>query len=379
MNRILASFGIVVCAFVVGCKAKKETPASSNAVAPSTTVATTPAAGTTDEPIHYAEEKHFKNVRQLTYGGNNAEAYWSFAGDKLIFQSDNKNWGLGCDQIFVLDTKLEADSTKRKLISTGRGRTTCSFFMPGDKTILYASTHLQMDSCPPVPVKEGGKYVWPIYPEYDIFEADLNGQIVKQYTQEKGYDAEATVSPKGDKIIFTSMRNGDLDLYVMDIDGSNVKQVTNSLGYDGGAAFSPDGKKIVWRASRPKTPEEIKKYRELLAQNLVEPTNLEIFVANADGSDVQQVTNLGKANWAPYFHPNGKKILFCSNHKSPIGFPFNIFMVNIDGTGLEQITYDKQFDSFLMFSPDGKKVSFCSNRHNGRTRDTNVFIADWVD
>jgi len=331
------------------------------------------------EFIHYQEEKHLKNVRQLTFGGNNAEAYWNFTGDKLIFQSDNKNWGLGCDQIFIMNTKTEPDSTKKKLISTGRGRTTCSFFMPDDKSILYASTHLKMDTCPAVPLREGGKYIWPIYPEYDIFQADLQGNILKQYTTELGYDAEATVSPRGDKIIFTSTRSGDLDLWTMNIDGSGLKQITNTLGYDGGAAFSADGKKIVWRASRPKTENEVKEYRDLLAKGLVEPTNLEIFVADADGSRLKQVTNLGKANWAPYFHPDGKRVLFCSNYKSAIGFPFNIFMINVDGTELEQITFDTQFDSFLMFSPDGKKVSFCSNRQNGRTRDTNVFIADWID
>ncbi|MFM9984866.1 MAG: TolB family protein [Flavobacteriales bacterium] len=369
MNTILKLGTLTVALVFFACSPKKEVATSSVEVLNAST----------DEPIHYPEEKHFKNVKQLTYGGNNAEAYWSFNGNKLIFQSDNPNWGLGCDQIFVLDTKAQPDSSKRKLISTGKGRTTCSFFMPGDKSILYASTHLKMDSCPPVPVKEGGRYVWPIYTEYDIFESDLDGKIIRQFTNAPGYDAEATVSPKGDKIIFTSTRNGDLDLYVMDIDGSNVKQLTSTLGYDGGAAFSPDGKKIVWRASRPKTIDEVKKYRDLLAQNLVEPTNLEIFVADADGSNVQQVTNLGKANWAPYFHPGGKKILFCSNHKSAIGFPFNVFMVNLDGTGLEQVTFDKQFDSFIMFSPDGKRVSFCSNRRNGRTRDTNVFVADWVD
>jgi Tol biopolymer transport system component len=166
---------------------------------------------------------------------------------------------------------------------------------------------------------------------------------------------------------------------MMNIDGSELKQITNTLGYDGGAAFSADGKQIVWRASRPSTTEEIKKYRELLQRDLVEPTNLEIFVADVDGNNVRQVTKLGNANWAPYFHPDGKRVLFCSNHKSKIGFPFNIFMINVDGSGLEQITFDTQFDSFLMFSPDGKKVSWCSNRHNGRTRDTNVFVADWMD
>lgn len=371
INNNFVLFALIAAA-LSGCSTGKTSATNTTAVA--TEVIKSEA----DEPIHYPEEKHFKNVRQLTYGGNNAEAYWNFSGDKLIFQSDNKNWGLGCDQIFVLDTKTESDSTKKKLISTGKGRTTCSFFMP-DNTILYASTHLKMDTCPVVPLREGGKYIWPIYPEYDIFQADLQGNIIKQYTSEPGYDAEATVSPKGDKIIFTSTRSGDLDLWTMNMDGTGLKQVTNSLGYDGGAAFSADGKKIVWRASRPKTTQEVKEYRDLLAKDLVEPTNLEIFVADADGSNVKQITNLGKANWAPYFHPDGKRVLFCSNYKSAIGFPFNIFMINLDGTGLEQITFDTQFDSFLMFSPDGKKVSFCSNRHNGRTRDTNVFIADWID
>lgn len=367
-SAITALIILIGTSVLVSCKQKSTTPVS---------VKDSPYVN--DESVHYAQEKHFRNVRQLTFGGNNAEAYWSFAGNKLVFQSDNKNWNLGCDQIFVLDTKSEPDSSKKKLISTGKGRTTCSFFMPGDKSILYASTHLKMDTCPAVPLREGGKYIWPIYPEYDIFEADLNGKIIRQLTHEDGYDAEATVSPKGDKIIFTSTRSGDLDLWIMNLDGTGLKQITNSLGYDGGAAFSADGKKIVWRASRPKTQNEIKEYRELLAKNLVEPTNLEIFVADADGSNARQITNLGKANWAPYFHPDGKRVLFCSNYKSAIGFPFNIFMINLDGTGLEQITFDTQFDSFLMFSPDGKQVSFCSNRHNGRTRDTNVFIADWVD
>lgn len=361
-NRIIAC-AIAVAAFSSSCHKNVQSTATTG----------------TDELIHFPAEKHFKNVRQLTYGGNNAEAYWNFGGNQLIFQSDNKNWGVGCDQIFTLRISDVADSTKRKMISTGKGRTTCSFFMPGDSTILYASTHLKMNDCPPVPVRESGRYVWPIYPEYDIFESNLNGKIIKQYTDMDGYDAEATVSPKGDKIIFTSTRSGDLDLWIMNIDGTGLKQLTNTLGYDGGAAFSHDGTKIVWRASRPSNTEEIKKYRELLAQNLVEPTNLEIFVADVDGKNVKQVTHLGNANWAPYFHPSDKKVLFCSNHKSPMGFPFNIFMINIDGTDLEQITYDTQFDSFPMFSPDGKKIAWCSNRHNGRTRDTNVFIADWKD
>ncbi len=209
--------------------------------------------------------------------------------------------------------------------------------------------------------------------------ADLKGNTVKQLTDSPGYDAEATVSPKKDKIVFTSTRNGDLDLYTMDLDGKDVKQITNELGYDGGAFFSPDGKKIVFRASRFKTEEQKKEYQDYLKQGLVAPTAMELYVVNADGTGLKQITNLGKANWAPFYHPSGTKIIFSSNHKGTRGFEFNLFMVNEDGTGLEQITYDKVFDSFPMFSPDGKRIVFSSNRNNGGTRNTNLFVADWVE
>lgn len=202
---------------------------------------------------------------------------------------------------------------------------------------------------------------------------------MKQITDTPGYDAEATVSAQGDKIVFTSTRNGDLDLYTMDIDGTNVKQITFDLGYDGGAFFSPDGKKLVFRASRPQTDEEKKEYTDLLKQGLVAPTAMELYTCNVDGSDLKQITSLGKANWAPFYHPSGKKIIFSSNHHGSRGFQFNLFMINEDGSGLEQITYDGVFDSFPMFSPDGKKIVFSSNRNNGGTRDTNIFVGDWVD
>lgn len=331
--------------------------------------------------LHYPAEKHLKNIKQLTFGGDNAEAYFSTDGKKLVFQSNNKAWGNECDQIYFLDwNKRNLQTTKPPLLSTGKGRTTCAYFMPGNKSVLYASTHLANDSCPAVPGKrQDGKYVWPIYDSYDIFVSDLNGKILHQLTNTPGYDAEATVSPVGDKIVFTSQRSGDLELYVMDIDGKNVKQITNTLGYDGGAFFSADGKKIVFRASRPDTDEKILEYKLLLAQGLVQPTEMELFVCNADGSDLRQVTGLGNANWAPFFHPSGKKIIFSSNHKSKRGMPFNLFMINLDGTGLEQITFDGFFDSFPMFSPDGKKLVFSSNRNNGGTRDTNLFIADWAE
>lgn len=332
------------------------------------------------DTLAYKEEKHLKNIKQLTFGGDNAEAYFSFDNQKIVFQSNFKMWGLECDQIFYFDlNKGNMKDSKPKMISTSKGRTTCSYFLPGDTTIVYASTHRGGDACPPTPDRNTGKYVWSIHDDYDIFVADLKGNTKKQLTKKKGYDAEATVSPKGDKIVFTSTRSGDLELWTMNIDGSKPKQITTGLGYDGGAFFSPDGSKIVFRASRPKTPEEIKEYKDLLKQGLVQPTNMEIYICNADGSDLKQVTKLGKANWAPFFTPDGKKLLFSSNHASARGFQFNIYMINLDGTGLEQVTYDKVFDSFPMFSPDGKKLIFSSNRNNNGTRDTNLFIAEWVD
>jgi Tol biopolymer transport system component len=329
----------------------------------------------------YPQEKHFANMRQLTYGGDNAEAYWSFDQSMLTFQATHDKWNVACDQIFLMDLgKKYAEGEIPKLISTGKGRTTCSYFMPGDKQIIYASTHLEDEACPPVPERrEDGKYVWPIYEGFDIFLANLNGDVVAQLTDEPGYDAEATVSPKGDKIVFTSLRTGDLELFTMDLDGGNVKQITNQLGYDGGAFFSPDGTKLIFRASRPTSEEDIAVYKGLLAEGLVQPTAMELYVCNTDGSDLKKITDLGNANWAPFFHPSGEKIIFSSNHQSQRGFPFNLFMVNIDGTGLEQITFDSEFDSFPMFSPDGKQIVFSSNRNNGDTRNTNLFIADWVD
>ena len=331
------------------------------------------------DSLIYENEVNFAHIKQLTNGGDNAEAYWSFDDNQLVFQASNDTWGATCDQIYLhpLEGDLEIIGTP-KLLSTGKGRTTCSFFMPGNKSILYASTHLDNDQCPPEPERRpGGLYVWPIYDSFDIFESDLEGNIIKQLTDHPGYDAEATVSPDGSMIVFTSMRSGDLELYTMKPDGSEVQQITDELGYDGGAFFSPDSKQLIFRASRPKTEEEIKLYKGLLEEGLVQPTNMELFVCNVDGSDLRQITNLGKANWAPYFHPNGKQIIFSSNHKSERGFPFNLYLINIDGTGLKQITFDDTFDSFPMFSYDGKYLAFSSNRNNGGTRSTNLFIAEW--
>jgi TolB protein len=331
--------------------------------------------------LFYPEEIHITNIKQLTFGGDNAEAYWSFDDSRLVFQAKNDLWGAKCDQMFITDTNnYNMHTSIPDLVSTGFGRTTCSYFLPGDSTILYASTHLSDSLCPPVPERrEDGKYVWPIYDSFDIFISDLKGNIIHQLTDLDGYDAEATVSPKGDKIVFTSIRSGDLELYTCNLDGTNVKQITNELGYDGGAFFSNDGSKLIFRASRPKTIDEIEEYKSLLANGLVQPTNMELFICNIDGTDLRQITSLGGANWAPFFHPSDQKIIFSSNHKSKRGFPFNLFMIDVDGSNLKQITYDNMFDAFPVFSNDGQKIVFSSNRNNGGTRETNLFIADWKD
>lgn len=324
-------------------------------------------------------EEHFQSLQKLTDGGNNAEAYFSFSDTLAVFQSDYAGWNVSCDQIFYTD--LQDDNliqNKPPLISTGRGRTTCSYFLPGDSTIVYASTHLEMDSCPPVPSKEQG-YVWPIYPAYDIFVADLQGRILDTLTTHPGYDAEPTVSPDGQKIVFTSTRSGDLELWTMNLDGSDKQQVTDQLGYDGGAFFSPDSKRLVFRASRPESKEARETYRQLLDSNLVKPTSMEVFVVNVDGSKLRQVTDLGQANWAPFFHPSGEKIIFSSNHESQRGYPFHLYLIHVDGSGLEQVTNSRTFDAFPMFSFSGDQLLFSSNRANGGGRATNLFLAEWKE
>lgn len=337
--------------------------------------------GNADSSIHFAGETHFANVRQLTFGGDNAEAYFSFDNKYLIFQKTQAAQGLPCDQIFIGKIpESEKEPFVPKLVSTGKGRTTCAFFYPDGRHILYASTHEGSAECPPVPdrKKYGNRYLWPVYASFDIFMADTSGKIIKRLTSTKGYDAEATISPRGDRILFTSMRDGDLDLYTMDLKGRHVKRITRELGYDGGAWFNHDGTKIIWRASRPRTPEEREEYKKLLAENLVAPTNMEVWVANADGSDARKVTDFGQANWAPNFMPDSDHFIFCSNHEYKRGFPFNMYIKSFEGAALEKISRDKGFDAFPMFSFDGKKIVFCSNRNNGGTRDTNIFIADWL-
>jgi len=316
-------------------------------------------------------EVHLQNLKQLTFGGQNAEAYFSFDGTKIIFQSTRQPYG--CDQIF----SMNVDGGDVKLLNNGKGRTTCGFFFPDGKRFIYASTHLAGDRCPPAPDRSQG-YVWPIYRSYEIFSANLDGSGLKRLTRNPGYDAEGIISSDGKKIVFTSLRGGDLDIYTMNADGSGTKRLTTEKGYDGGPFFSWDGKTIVYRAYHPKTKDELTEYESLLKQNLIRPTRAEIYAMAADGSNKRQLTNNGAANWAPFLHPNNRQIIFSSNLHDPERRSFSLYSINVDGTGMERITHGARFDSFPMFSRDGKKLIFASTRNAKDPHEFNIFIADWA-
>lgn len=332
-------------------------------------------------------ERHLANIRQLTFGRQNAEAYFSFEGDKLVFQSTN-DWtgatgdplplaktppakGLGCYQIYVMDL----DTGQVRIVSKGIGATTCGYFFPGGRRVLYASTHGAGASCPPKPSREGG-YQWAL-DDYEIYSNRLDGQQPHRLTTTPGYDAEATISPDGKTIVWTSVRDGDLDLYAMNIDGTHVRRLTTEVGYDGGAFFSPDSKRIVYRAQHPQSAEEVDEYRALLKQRLVKPSRLEIFTMQADGSDKRQVTHDGASNFAPFFHPDGKRIIYASNGTAGERV-FHLYVVNDDGTHREQLTTVGQFNSFPMFSHDGKRLVWVSDRNATQPGEFNIFMADWV-
>lgn len=323
------------------------------------------------DPLRVPGEDHLKNIRQITFGGENAEAYLSYAGDRLVFQSSRDSFP--CDQIFTMD--LAGGGVR--LASTGLGRTTCAYFLPGDSAIIYSSTHGTVDTCPPTPDFSRG-YVWPLYASYDIYVASASGDNPVILTGSNGYDAEATVSPAGDRIVFTSTRDGDLELYSMNIDGTDIVRLTNETGYDGGAFFSADGKKIIYRSHHPQDSASIADYKALLSQGLIRPSVMEICIMNADGSGKRQITTYGVASFAPYFHPSGEKIIFCSNLRDPKGRNFDLFTINIDGTDLQQVTFNDSFDGFPVFTADGKHLVFASNRNAGMEGETNIFIADWI-
>ncbi|HVP42593.1 MAG TPA: hypothetical protein VMS96_04135 [Terriglobales bacterium] len=324
------------------------------------------------------EDKHLKNVKQLTFGGENAEAYFSADNQWLIFQHAGE--GVPCDRIYMM--RVAGGEPKMQLVfwpvSDGKGKTTCSYFFPDGDRVLFSSTEGAGAGCPPRPDYSHG-YVWPIYSSYDLYTAKRDGSGLKKLTDSPGYDAEATITRDGKHIVFTSTRDGDLEIYTMDADGKNVKRLTHELGYDGGPFWSADGNKIVYRAQRAKTKEEAEEYKTLLKQGLIKPGNLEIWVMNADGSGKHQVTHNGASNFGPFWHPDGKRIIFSSNLAQPDSMEFDLYLINEDGSGLERVTSHPGFDGFPMFSSDGKRLVWASNRNQSRPHETNIFIADWVE
>ena len=315
-------------------------------------------------------EMHLRNIKQLTFGGQNAEAYFSHDGSELIFQTNRDS--MPCDAIF----RMNSDGSNVHMVSNGQGVTTCSFIAPDGKAIIYASTYLGGDSCPARPDMSRG-YVWALYKSYDIFKADPDGKNIVRLTDTPGYDAEGVYSPDGKHILFTSVRTGDLELFMMNPDGSHVEQITNMPGYDGGGFFSYDNKWICWRASRP-TGDALKDYKELLSQGLVRPAHLEIYIMNLKDRKPIQLTSNNAANFAPYFHPDGKHLIFCSNMNDPQGRDFDLYLIEIASKKIEQVTFNRTFDGFPMFTHDGKKLVFASNRNGSKPHETNIFIADWV-
>ena len=327
--------------------------------------------GTPDDPLRDPSEKHFRHVKQLTFGGQNAEAYFSYDGKRLIFMSTHKPYK--CDQIFTMNT----DGSDQRLVSTGKGRTTCGYFYADGKHILYSSTHEASVACPPRPDYSKG-YVWGVYSSYQMYSASDDGTNSKPLTKGPGYNAEGTISANGKKIVFTSSRSGDLDIYTMNTDGTGVRRLTNTLGYDGGPFFSPDGKWITYRAHHPTAEPEITKYKSLLAQDLVEPNEMDLYVMRANGSHQRQITHLGGASFGPSFYPDGKRIIFSSNHEHPNSSRFELYSVDRNGQGLERVTFAGGFSAFPQFSPDGKRLVFISNRNGKMPHEINVFVADWV-
>ncbi|HNY41909.1 MAG TPA: hypothetical protein PKJ41_16020, partial [Bryobacteraceae bacterium] len=315
---------------------------------------------------------HLSHMKQLTHGGQNAEAYWAPDGKRLIFQSTRPPHG--CDQIYIMND----DGSQQRMVSTGKGRTTCAYFLPDNKHIVYGSTHEAGEACPVPPDRSKG-YLWAVFPGYDIYLADDQGAIQKKLTTEAGYDAEATVNFKTGKIVYTSLATGDIELWRMNADGSNKKQITKRTGYDGGAVYSRDGKKIVWRATDPANAAAMARYKELLKENLTEPMKMEIFASNADGSSLRQLTHFGCASFAPTFTPDGKRIVFSSNKHNCDGRRFELYMMNLDGTDLRQITNMGGFVSFPEFSPDGRRLVFSSDLNAASPHEFNIFTADWVD
>jgi Tol biopolymer transport system component len=362
MRTALLSAALIAGA-LLACRASSPPATSSASVGP-------PGSARSAALAPDSGERNLSGLRQLTSGGENAEAYFSADGQWITFQSTRD--GRTCDQQYT----MRADGSGLRKVSVG-GKTTCGWFLPGSGRLFFASTHAADTACPPKPDPSKG-YVWGIDP-FDLYTVGRDGKELRRLTNYGVYTAEGVLSPDGMRIVFTSLKGGDLDIYTMNVDGTDVRQLTRAPGYDGGPWWSPDGTKIVYRAWHPTDSAELRAYRDLLGQRMIRPNRMELFVMNADGSDQRQITSLGGANFGPSWTPDGRRIIFSSNHKNPRSRNFDLYLVNLDGSGLTQVTTNPEFDGFPMFSPDGKKLIWASNRAAASEGETNLILADWTN
>lgn len=354
---MLTSFGLFACVMV-----------NAPAVAQSTFAKWPDSAPIASHP----KEKRLRNVRQLTFGGQNAEAYWSADGETIVFQTRQPEWP--DEQIAIMN----ADGSAKKLVSTGKGRCTCSYLTPDGKWLYFSSTHSVNEGAQkPVDMSKG--YVWMVNPEFSLYRSRPDGSNLELILNKGSYVAETTISSAKPEMFFTAAFEGDLELYRSDLKGKNIKRLTHNVGYDGGPFVSWDGNWVVYRRYSLKEQSEFDEYRSLLKENLVRPSKLEVWLMDRNGKGNRQVTSLGCASFAPFLHPDNQRIIFASNFGDKKNREFELWMIRTDGSKLERVTYAPDFDGFPMFSRDGKQVVWASNR-NGKVRgETNIFVADWVD
>jgi Tol biopolymer transport system component len=333
--------------------------------------------GVIDEPkqrnvrkaqLYYGED-HLTKVTQLTFTGENTQASFSPDNKNIIFQSTRNR--LRCDAIF----RMHSDGSDISQISSGKGIASSAVISPDNNSIIYSSTQKVDYQCPSKP-EYSKAYSWLLYSSYDLFKDELTGGSDERIIKSSSYDGGAVYSPKGDKIIFSSGRTGDLELYIANSDGNNVKQLTNIDGYDGDAVFSRDGKYIVWRASRPKG-NDLHDYRYQLSQGIIKEGKFEIFMMKLAGGKPIQLTNNGATNFSPSFDPNSNNIIFSSNMSQKDGRNYDIYTLNLKTRKLERITYYSGFDGYPVFSSDGKKLLFTSSRNFRYKAEKNIFIVNW--